>query len=488
MTLRVTSPLVAFASALLAGAAPATAQTAPPSAPLPAAPAVQAIVNVTVVDTRAGVLLPDRTVVIEGGRIVSVELDGPAPAGAAVVDGRGRYLMPGLLDMHVHLRHPAAPEILMPQFLAHGVTGVRDMASDCDGPPPQGGTCIAEMREWARRIEAGELAGPRLLALSSFPLNPPWEYAVTEDQARGMVEELDRRGVDLIKVYFRMAPEAFAWFVDEARERRIDAGGHLPLRMTAAEASDAGLRSLEHARDFLFDCFPGAAEFRRTARSQNPPVAVMRAMVETHDADRCAATFAAFVRNDTWYVPTHVTRRMDAFADDPAFRADPRLQYIPAEARAEWHADADRMVALDPTPEGRRVMRAFYEKGLEITGRAHAAGVGVVLGTDAGDTYVFPGSGAHDELAELVKAGLTPAAALAAGTLRAAEFLRLEAEYGTVEAGKRADLVLLAADPLADIAHTRDIEMVFFGGRPHDRPALDRMLQDVAARVAAMGD
>ncbi len=472
------SPIIAFVCLTFAGAVTAAAQDPP---------AVRAIVGVTVVDTRSGTLLPDRTVVLEDGRIRSVEPGGAAPAGAAVIDGAGRYLIPGLWDMHVHLRHDKAPEILMPQFVAHGVTGVRDMASDCDGPEATG-TCIDRMREWQEEIAAGELLGPRILALSSFPLNPPWDYDVTSEQITGMMAELDRRGVDLIKVYFRLSPEAFAGFVAEARRLGIDAGGHLPLRMTAAEASAAGLRSLEHARDFLFDCFPGSAEFRQAARSQNPPVDVMRAMVEEHDPAICERTFAVMVENDTWYVPTHVTRRMDAYADDPEFRADPRLRFIPAEARAEWQADADRMVALDPTPEGRSVMRGFYETGLEITGRAHAAGVGIVLGTDAGDTYVFPGSGAHDELEELVKAGLTPAEALAAATVDAARFLRLEAEHGTVEAGKRADLVLLSADPLADIGHVRDIEMVFLGGRPYDRAELDAMLQGVEEAVAAAAE
>ena len=257
--------------------------------------------------------------------------------------------------------------------------------------------------------------------------------------------------------------------------------------MTAAEASEAGVRSVEHARDFLFDCFPGSAAFRAGARSQNPSVDEMRAMVDEHDEAACAEEFETFVRNDTWYVPTHVTRRMDAFADDPSFRDDPRARYIWSDIWDEWQTDADQMVALDPSPEGRRVMRAFYEAGLEITGRAHAAGVHVLLGTDAGDTYVFFGSSVHDELGELVKAGLSPGEALAAATVRAAEFLGLEADYGTVEAGKRADLVLLRANPLDAIEHTREIEAVFFGGRRLSRTDLDAMLDEVEVAVAEQG-
>lgn len=453
-------------------------------APAQDAPAAVVFRGVTVIDVRNGERTAERTVVVSGERIVAAgdgSLDAPE---GIVVEAQGLFMIPGLWDMHVHLRHPVAPTLLMPQFLAHGVTGVRDMAGDCE-EPSEAETCIDQLRAWNRQVEVGELLGPRILAISSFPLNPPWDYEVTEEQARGLVRMLADRGVDVIKVYYRLSPEAFGWIVEEATKLGLDVGGHLPLRMTALDASNVGLRSLEHARDFLFDCFPGSSEFRATARSQNPPMEVMKSTVEDHDEARCDETFAAFVRNDTWYVPTHVTRRMDAYADDPEFRSDTRQKYIPPEAWESWQADADRMVALDPSPGGRRTMREFYEKGLEITGRAHEAGVSIVLGTDAGDTYVFPGSGAHDELGELVKAGLSPAEAIAASTIRAAEFLGLGADYGSVEVGKRADLVLLGANPLDAIANTRDIETVFFGGRRFDRAALDEMLANVEEGVAA---
>jgi hypothetical protein len=393
-----------------------------------------------------------------------------------MLDGQGKFLIPGLWDMHVHIRSPRAPALFLPQFIAHGVTGVRDMASDCDGPERPDQVCYLELRQWARQIDSGAMTGPRILALSSFPLNPPWDYRLTEEQARSTVRLFKAKGLDLIKLYFRLSPEGFAWIMDEARRVGIRTGGHIPLRVTAIEAADAGLWSLEHARDFLFDCFPGSTEFRRTARTQNPPPAVLRAMVEQHDPTRCDEVFRTFVRNGTWYVPTHVTRRMDALADDSAFRHDPRRRYIPDAILKAWDADADRMVALDSTPEGRRVVRGFYQLGLVVTGRAHAAGVRIVLGTDAGDSFVFPGSAVHDELGELVKAGLSPAAALAAATIEAARFLGREAEFGSVAPGKHADLVLLDGNPLDDIGHVRSIRAVVLAGRVLERAALDEML------------
>lgn len=464
------------------------------------AQATVAITNVNVVDVRTGTLIEDRTVVIANGRIRSIEPSsgpdasaeaGAPPDGAAVIDGLGRYLIPGLWDMHAHLRHPMAPIAIMPQLIAHGVTGVREMASGCDGSPeeqPEGAICLPQMLEWRAQIERGEILGPRLLALSSFPLNPPWDFEVTEEMARGIIGMLGDQGVDLVKVYYRMSPQVLEWIVEEADTRGLDVAGHLPMRMTTAEAAAAGLRSVEHARDLLFDCFPGAAEWRRTATSQNPPTEVMRAMVEQHDPEICQESFRALVEHDTWYVPTHVTRRMDAYADEPEFRNDPRRRYIPAEVWQEWQEDADQMIALDSTLEGRRTMRRFYETGLEITGRAHDAGVGILLGTDAGDTYVFFGSGVHDELAELVKAGLTPAGALAAATIRPAEFLGLDDEFGAVETGRHADLVLLGANPLEEISNSRMIEAVIFRGEVYEHDDLDAMLESAAAAVASMAE
>lgn len=202
-------------------------------------------------------------------------------------------------------------------------------------------------------------------------------------------------------------------------------------------------------------------------------------MVDEYDARACSEVFRTFVRNDTYITPTHVTRRMDAFADDAAYRNDGRMKYIPARQRMAWLADAGGMVASDATAAGRRSFMDFYLKGLRLTNDAYRAGVPVILGTDAGDSFVFPGASVHDELGELVKAGLSPAEALRAATLTSATYFARTADFGTVQTGRFADLVLLDANPLAEIANTRRIRTVVQGGRPFDRAALDSMLARV---------
>ncbi len=458
-----------------------TADATLPTDPIPSADLV--LSNVNIVNVEDGTVLSDRMIFIKEGIIEKIQPSAPVDEGSAaqIIDGDGAWVIPGLWDMHAHLRADGLPPELttdwqMPLLLAHGVTGVRDMASDCDNPEEQGPVCFQQMSEWRAQIESGELLGPRLVALSSFPLNPPWGYEVTEEQARGMVAALKEMGIENLKIYDRLSPQALAWFMDAAQSEGLEGWGHVPIRVTAAQASNAGMRSIEHARDFLFDCYPGTEEFRSNAMSSSPTPAQMREMVSQHDEAMCREIFQTLKENDTYYTPTHVTRRMEAMADDAEFRSDPRLKFIFPALQEAWARDADRVVAVDPTAEGRQSFMDFYEKGLEITGAAHAAGVTILLGTDSGDTFVFPGSAVHDELGELVKAGLSPAEALRAATINGAQLLGLTDDFGSVAEGKRADLVLLSQNPLEEIGNVREIRAVIFDGRYLDREKLDELL------------
>ncbi len=467
----------------------------------PLEPAVRsrpfAIANVSVIDTEDGTQQRGMTVVVAGDRIAAV---GPGdsvavPDAAEIIDGSGKYLLPALWDMHVHLPIKLSPQLYLPLFIAHGVTKVRVMSGDCHDPGDPLLSCIEDQREWGRQIMAGELVGPRIMAVGSFPINGPaqrredWPAFFgpgTEAEARQLVHYLVERGVDFIKVYSYLPRDAFFALMDEAEKAGIEAMGHRPLAVSAIEASNAGMRSLEHAQLFLFECYPGVDEFRRSTATWNPSTQDRREMLDAHDSAMCDAIFEAFVQNGTWYCPTHLTRKMEAAADNEAFRNDPRLKYIPRLQRKIWNDDADGIIEHDPSAEGRKAFMEFYLAGLELTGRAHAAGVKVLAGTDANDTYVFPGSSLHDELEELVAAGLTPAEALRASTVDPAEYFGLAEDYGTVVAGKAADLLLLDANPLDDIANTRAINAVVVNGNLYTREDLDLLLDYVEGQANSL--
>jgi hypothetical protein len=424
--------------------------------------------------------VPDQTVVVRGGRIAAA---GPSarvrpPAGARRVDARGRYLIPGLWDMHAHVLR-GAEQLQMPLYVAHGVTGLRDMLSWPDDSEVQALT-VADKRDLHARVARGELAGPRIVSVASYYAEgpssrnedfPAFFNVRTPDEARAFVAHEKARGADFIKMYNRTPREAYFALLEEARRQELPVAGHVPYTVSLREAVEAGQRSIEHGRDLLFECFPEADRFRAAMLAREPRVHWLRRMVDQHEPERCDALFETLREHDAFLCPTHVIRREDALADDPAYRQSPHLRSLHWLYRIFWRFDLDDTVAEDPSPEGRQAYRAFYRKGLELTGRAHRAGVKVLAGTD----HPFYGASLHQELEELVEAGLSPRAALRAATLHPALFLGRAEEYGSIRPGKRADLVLVDGNPLDSIQVVRRISLVSVGGRLYEREALDQL-------------
>jgi hypothetical protein len=209
-----------------------------------------------------------------------------------------------------------------------------------------------------------------------------------------------------------------------------------------------------------------------------------RKMVARHDAALCTRLHTAMIAAGAAYVPTHTTRKLDAFATDPDYLSDPRLRFIPAPLRLMWAEDAAAMAAR-AGPEGMKSYRTFYEFGIEQTGVAHRAGVTVLAGTDSPDSFAFPGSALHDELGHFVAAGMAPLEALRAATIMPARFLGLDGEAGLIAPGARADIVLLDANPLENIAAARQVNTVVLAGVVYDRAALDEMLEQVESTAAS---
>lgn len=474
--------------ALLAGCA-----TAPRGAQ--ASDADLAITHVAVVDVERGRVVPDQIVLIKGNRILAVTRSAQVrlASGVRVVDGTRKYVVPGLWDMHAHLTGSGNPaRVEMPLLVAHGVTGVRVMVADRPSPTPTQTRGLDQHRQWQSQIAAGSLTGPRLLALASWVVNGPagitdampgFYKASTRDEGRQLARYFKERGFDFIKIYNNVSREGYLGLAEEARGLNLPVAGHEPSALSAIELSNAGQKSIEHSRIFLLNCFAGADSMQKGLLRAVRATTLRRRMVDEYNPQICSEVFRTFARNGTYITPTHVTRRMDAFAGDSAYRHDARMKYIPLAQQMGWLADANGMVASDSSVAGRRSYMDFYRKGLTLTNEAYRAGVPVMLGTDAGDTFVFPGASLHDELGEVVKAGLSPAEALRAATLSGATYLGRTADFGTVQSGRFADLVLLDANPLDDIGNSRRIHAVLLNGRVYNRAALDSMLASVEVAV-----
>ena len=462
--------------------------------PLPAAEPVVtghpvAFVGATVVDVERGVSVPGRTVLVERGRIAAVGPDGGValPPRTRRVDARGRYLIPALWDMHAHV-FAVSPLLDLPLYVAYGVTGVRDLQS-CPREGDPFISCPEDKRRWTREAEEGRRVGPRIVYTTSFMANGPgmrerisgvprFYGTETPEEARAFVRHFAAQGVDGIKVYDRLPREAYFALAAEARRLGLEVVGHRPHAVSAVEAAAAGQRSVEHARVFLHEAYPGSAALRAAAGTERWREERQR-MVDEHDPAMAQEIFAAFVAHGTWYVPTHLTRWRDAYADHPAVREDTLLRYLHPLMKWQLTEDLDATLTADSSAEARRGYRDFYLKGLELTGAAHRAGVKVLAGTD----YVVAGADLHRELVQLVAAGLSPAEALRTATLNPALYLGMEREHGSISPGKVADLVLLDADPLRDIRNTQRIRAVVFNGNLYDRRALDGLHAAVRARA-----
>jgi hypothetical protein len=443
--------------------------------------------NVAIVDVVDGRVVPGRDVVVKNRRIASIRSTEPGRAepGLIVVDGTGRFLIPGLWDMHVHSLK-ISPQYTHPLSIANGITGVREMWG-CPGLPDPFVACGDDIERWRAGLRDHTQLAPRYVLRSSYAVNgergvpagaPAFFKARNADEARALVAHHAAAGVDLIKTYTDVTAAAYDALAAEAARRGLRFAGHLPVRIPLETVLAAGQHSVEHPRIFLFECYQGAADFRALPDPMAAWTTDLRArFIDAQDPVRCAELMAAMAASQTWWTPTLQVLRMSAMAGDRAFRDDARQRYIPYPFRAWlWPSDADRAAANAEDAAGRKVSVELYQLALDHVRLAHAAGVRIVAGTDAGDTYVFPGFAIHDELAELVRAGLSPADALRSATLDAARFSGQAEDYGSIEVGKVADLVLLDADPLADIRNTTRIAGLFFNGQHFDRAALDALL------------
>jgi imidazolonepropionase-like amidohydrolase len=463
---------------------------------IPSLPQSLVIERVTVIDATGRGPQPNMTVIAEGDRIVAIRPSRKAhvPRNAVVVDGQGRFLIPGLWDMHVHGASDARAPWSHLLFLANGVVGVRDMS----GPP--------DARAWRATQAAGEDPSPAIYLGSPIVdgPNPVWpdSIVVTEEaQARAVVEQQRERGADFIKVYSRLPRDAYFAIAAEANQCGIPFEGHVPESVTAAEASNAGQKSIEHLTRVADGCSKQEAsidsEMQRQEATFRAPGATMAQkidsgkniiqlntrVVETFDEATAQSLFALFLKNHTWQCPTLTLLR--AQIDDPLPANDPRLKYLSSEVRAKWDAGYYRSVPPGPRAAIVQLSRLQFEESLRLVGLMYRAGVPLLAGTDAMNPQCFPGFGIHEELALLVDAGLSPLAALQAATRNAAEFMGQLERRGTIEVGKTADLVLLDKDPLTDIHNTRSIQAVVLRGKLYPHTALDAMLAKAQSRAAS---
>jgi hypothetical protein len=446
-----------------------------------------AIEHVNVIDVTGGPTRSDMTVVIAEGRIHQIGKSGEirVPKNVQVIDAHDQFVIPGLWDMHVHIRNPKRD---FPMYIVNGVVGVRNMAAPAK-----------DIFVWRSDVALGRVLGPRIVACGPVidgpnPARPDQAVSVhNADEARKAVSSLREQGADFIKVYDGIPREAYFAIADEAKKQHLPFVGHVPNEIRAIEASDAGQRSIEHLTGIL----PGASRVEAEAmKSSGDPAVIEEAMktknfslipqhiadlgnkvLDNYDEARAAELFRAFARNQTAQVPTLIVDKTRTFVDAISKEADLRLKYITESERNSWKPE-NNMFSRFRTPDYIAYRKRAYAKNLEVVRKMHDAGVVFLAGTDTGEAYTYPGFSLHDELGLLVEAGFTPLEALQSATRNPAMFLGVFDSQGSIEQGKIADLVLLEADPVKDIASLRKISAVIVGGRLIDKRQLRSMLEN----------
>ena len=438
-----------------------------------------AFTHVNLIDATGSPVLADMTVIVEGKQISQIGKSDvtPLPKGARVVEGRGKYLIPGLWDMHVHEVFgewiPADEKITPVLFVANGVTGVRDMGGD-----------LETLKGWRSRIEEGKLLGPRMIIsgpmldgpVPQFPSSAPVKDAA---EGRRIVDELQKNGADFIKIQSLVPREGYFGAAEEAKKDGIVFAGHVPDKVRATEASNAGQKSIEHLTGVFEGCSTVEDELMAAPRGPG-----RGKFLSTYNPARAKALIALFVKNQTWQVPTLYWERGEWLIEQTSAGPDPLIKYAPVAWRVRAWPMFTKGIEKDWSTDPFADRERFFQAELKMVGEMNRAGVRFLAGTDtAAGVRVYPGFSLHEELELLVQAGLTPMQALQAATRNPGEYLGF-ADTGTIEKGKRADMVLLDADPLADIKNTRKIQSVVLAGRYFSRADLDRLLAGVEEEAA----
>jgi hypothetical protein len=409
-------------------------------------------------------ILEDRTVIVRNGRISAMGARSKlkVPSGTRIVDGKGRYLMPSLADMHVHLEYIEDPNVLK-LFVGRGVTTVRSM----DGRP--------FILGWRDEVTAGRMIGPRILTAGpiidgSPPARPDHIPAADAAAARAAVVAQAASGYDFIKLYSNLSPGAYSAAAAEARGRGLRIAGHVPGAVGLEKVLETGW-SIEHLGDF--------ATLVATQGGTPTPAWARRGLSAPLDQERLVALATRLAKAKMWVVPTSI--QQDRWLAPPAeverWLAEPAIRNIPPAIIAQWRGPMERISSRLDAEDWAMVARGRLNR-LAVIAALHRAGVPLAIGSDTPNPFVAMGASVHQELLNFVAAGLSPHEALRAATIMPARMLGIERDQGSVEVGKRADLLLLDANPLEDVARAARPAGLFLGGRWFSAQELEALVRD----------
>lgn len=446
------------------------------------------IESVTVIDAKSGER-QNLNVLISGNKIIEVS-DRPveSPSNCTVINGKGKYLIPGLWDAHVHVTFtPGLEQAMFPLFLGNGITSIRDTGGLIDEVLPWKEKSLQEPDTSPRLFIAGPLLDGYPNVYDGSPGRPEISVGLrSEEEAIAMVDSLAAMGVDLIKSYEMLSPEMFKTILAAAEKHQLPVTGHVPLSVDAIEASDAGLRSMEHLRNLEMSCSADhdsllQARKQMLAKGKDELGGVLRSEIhasqrlhafKTFDDERAAEVLAALEKNGTWQIPTIALSSggINRLYENEDWKKT--FAFLPEAIKSKWMEAANKAAEK----ESSELSVAHGEWVIKMVKKLKHSGVKVMAGTDTPIGFLTPGFSLHKELEMLVKGGMQPLEAIESATLLPAKYFKVQDSVGTIAKNMIADLVLLDANPLSDITNTRKINAVVRNGTYYNRQALDSLL------------
>ncbi|UAM97961.1 amidohydrolase family protein [Polaribacter litorisediminis] len=442
------------------------------------------IKNVNIVDVATGEIAKHRFVLIEHSRITKVDTTNiTASDDALIIDGTDKFLIPGLWDMHTHSNQHSA-WLHHPLYIANGITGVRDMSGQLNERDSYW-VGSKERLQWNKDLENNIRVTPRYVLQSSYQMDG--EKAIPEEspnffklqkpsQVDSLLQFYKNEKVDFIKVYQQLPKDTYTELAKKAPNYGLHLAGHKPMFLSLEEAVNLGQRSFEHGRIFIYECFPEADSLKSPTNWKQYFSKSKAKIVQEFDSIQAKALMRLMHKKNTYWTPTLQTLKFEANAHKEVFTNNKNLKYI-TKVRKQlwWKYDTNHNKEKNLKSTGNIVSEQFFEASKKQVAMAHKIGVPIMAGTDVTDSYVFAGFSLHDELFELTTSGISNLEALQSATLVPAKFSNMEEHYGSVEIGKKADLVLLNKNPLSDIKNTKEINGVIINGMYYDEEKLNEL-------------
>jgi imidazolonepropionase-like amidohydrolase len=438
------------------------------------------------IDIKTGTIQPKKLIAIQNKRILGVFNESQLNDFRAktTIDASGKYIIPGLWDMHVHFGGGDTlieeNKNLLPLYIAHGITGIRDAAADLS----------PSVLQWRDQIAKGDLNGPTMFTsgpkLEGYKSSWVGDIEVsTPEEVDKMLDSLQGLRVDFVKITDNtIKPETYLYILQETKKRGMKTSGHVPFALTMDQVSTAGLGSVEHMTYVLK---AGSTRDKEVAEKVMAGKLTNRValpmLLQSFDESTALAVYRRMAKNGTIVVPTLTISQTVAYLDQNNHQNDSYLQYIGQGLKNTYAWRVNR--AAQDGPDAIAERHAVYEKSSALLPLLRRAGVTIMAGTDAGflNSFVYPGLGLHHELQLFVKAGLTPLQALQSAIIPGPAFLGKTDLFGDIAAGKSADIVLLDRNPLQDISATQAINTVILRGAVYDRKALDSLLNEVKKKA-----